>query len=143
LFQRAGLTVTNGRLGEAYERLFSDALTARELWRVVQIARVIQGTLKARGASEADEGTRAILREGRWLVLHIVLIKTRLREGQALNLSNQERQRLSRAIDTVAEKLVEKCKAVSWGKQYRSVFESATDLRSVKAALMADLPQHV
>lgn len=143
LFHRPGLTSAQGRLSEAYERLFSDALTSRELWRIVQIDRVVRETLKGRIASETDESVKSILREGRWLLLHLVLLKTGLREGQHLNLSDQDRQGLSRAIETVAEKLMEKCQAVPWGKQYRSVFESATELQSVKSAVMADLPREI
>jgi len=107
----------------------------------VQISRVVVSTLKARARSETDEARRAILGEGRWLVLHIIFIKTGMRFGAGIDLTSEDKQRLSVAIDRVAEDLVTACKAMSWKKQYRSVVEAVGDVQAIKAAVMARLPQ--
>lgn len=139
LFRRSELADETGPLNDAYNRLFGDALTARELWRVVQISRLAQKILRDRAKGEPDGEAKEIIRQGQWLVLHVLLIKTQLRWGEAITLSTDEINRLSIAIDAIANTLVNTARAQHWGKQYRSVFESPTDCKTIKNSMMAAL----
>lgn len=133
----------------AYARVFSDALTAKELWRAVQVSRFVDEAMRARAAAEADPqaleaGTlRAadVLREGRWLALHILFIKTGLRHGASLYLTANERIRISTAIDLLSQVLVTVAQAQAWGKQARAVFENRADCATLKARVMQAIPQ--
>jgi AIPR protein len=132
-----------------YARVFSDALTAKELWRAVQVSRLVDEATRARAAAEADPRTlpagslRAaeVLREGRWLLLHVLFIKTGLRRGEALYLTAEERTRVSTAVDAVAQALVTAAQGQAWGKQARAVFENRADCATLKARVMQALPQ--
>lgn len=149
LFGRAGLVTASDPLGAAYARLFPDSLTARQIWRTVQVARIVQTKIRARASAEADPmglapGTlpaREILKHGSWLLLHVLFIRTPLQNGSSLALTQAELDDLSREIDQVAQCLVEIAQAMQWNKQARSVFENRTDCRTVKARLMAALAQ--
>jgi hypothetical protein len=133
----------------AYARVFSDTLTAKELWRSVQVSRLVDEAMRARAASEADPqaleaGTlRAadVLREGRWLALHVLFIKTGLRRGESLYLSAEERARVSAAVDAIAQALVSAAQGQAWGKQARAVFENRADCAALKARVMQTLAQ--
>lgn len=134
---------------DAYARVFSDSLTAKELWRTVQVSRLVGEAVKARAASEQDPhglsaGTlRAaeVLREGRWLLLHIVFIKTGLRRGAELALTATERDRISAATDAIAGQLVIAAQATQWGKQARALFENRGDCMALKASVMQAITQ--
>ncbi len=140
LFRRPDLSATGSPLDEAYERLFSDALTARELWRVVQISRIVQKTIIDRAKGESQEDGE-ILRHGKWLILHILLLKTQLRWSGDLALTDDEKKRISVAIDTIANELINVIKANTWNKQPRAIFENQTDVQTVKNSMMAALTQ--
>lgn len=127
-----------------YHRTFSDSLQAKELWRVVQVARLVSDGMLARARTEADPADLAagrlragdILREGRWLALHLLMLKTDLRRGDALALTAAEAERVSRALDRIAAVLVATAQAQAWGKQAAAVFQNRTDCEAVKAAMM-------
>jgi hypothetical protein len=140
LFRKPAFVGDAAPLSDAYSRLFTDSLTARELWRSVQISRFAQKTIKARANGEPAE-EKEILQQGIWLALHILSIKTQLQVGESLTLTQQEETRLSIAIDTIANQLVLSTKSQQWGKQIRSVFESKTDCPKVKALMMPTLTQ--
>ena len=130
-----------------YKRTFPDSLPAKELWRAVQVARLVDEAFKARALAEADpEGlpagvlrSRDILREGRWLALHLLFVKTDLRRGQDFVLSASEQERISRAVDRIAQLLVQAGQAQPWGKQAAAVFKSANDCATLKATIMRTL----
>jgi AIPR protein len=90
LFNSDVVASANGM--STYARVFPDTLTAKELWRAVQVRRLVDEAMRARAAGESDPealeaGTlRAadVLREGRWMALHMLFIKTGLRRGEAL-----------------------------------------------------------
>jgi hypothetical protein len=132
-----------------YHRVFSDSLTAKELWRAVQVSRLADEALRARAASESDPrdleaGTlRAadILREGRWLCLHVLFVKTGMRRGVDLYLTPAESTRLSAAIDVIAQALVSAVQEGNWGKQARAVFENQGDCVAIASRLMQSVPQ--
>ncbi|AIV79755.1 AIPR family protein [Burkholderia pseudomallei] len=149
LFGREGLVSATDPLRQSYERLFVDSLTARQMWRIVQIGRVVIEQVRARASAESDPagmpaGTlpaREILNHGVWLVLHVIFIRVPLQNGPTLTLSQDELTAISRAVDLVSEHLVSVVQGVQWNKLARSVFENKTDCRTVKGRLMAALAQ--
>lgn len=140
LFKQHELAATGSPLDDAYVRLFTDALTARELWRVVQTSRIVQKTITDRARGEPAD-TAEILRQGKWLTLHVLLLKTQLRWGADLSLTEDERNRISVAIDTIANELINAVKANAWSKQPRAIFENQSDVQTVKNLMMAALTQ--
>jgi hypothetical protein len=126
-------------------------LQAKELWRVVQVARLVSDAMRDRARTEADPDDlpagrlRAgdVLREGRWLALHLLLLKTELRRGDALTLTADEAERVSRALDRIASVLVTMAQAQAWGKQAAAVFQNRGDCEALKAAMMRILAAEV
>lgn len=149
LFGREGLVSATDPLRQSYERLFADSLTARQMWRIAQIGRLVVKKVRARATAEGDPaglpaGTlpaREILNHGAWLVLHVIFIRVQLQNGPTLALTQDELTAISREVDLVCERLVSSVQGVQWNKQARSVFESKTDCRTVKGSLMAALAQ--
>jgi len=150
LFGREGLVSATDPLRQSYERLFADSLTSRQMWRIVQIGRVVVEKVRARATAEADPaglpaGTlpaREILTHGAWLVLHVIFIRLQLQNGPTPALTQDELTAISREVDLVCDRLVSSVQGVQWNKQARSVFENKTDCRTVKGRLMAALAQH-
>ncbi|CAJ4010801.1 abortive infection phage resistance protein [Burkholderia pseudomallei] len=149
LFGRQGLVSATDPLCQSYERLFVDSLTARQMWRIVQIGRVVIEQVRARASAESDPaglpaGTlpaREILSHGVWLVLHVIFIRRPLQSGPTLALTEDERTAISLEVDVVSERLVSVVQSIQWNKLARSVFENKTDCRTVKGRLMAALAQ--
>lgn len=149
LFGREGLVSATDPLRRSYERLFADSLTARQMWRIVQIGRLVVEKVRARASAEGDPvglpaGTlpaREILNHGAWLVLHVIFIRLQLQNGSTLALTQDELTAISREVDLVCERLVSSVQGVQWNKQARSVFENKADCRTVKGRLMAALAQ--
>jgi hypothetical protein len=147
LFQTAAPANAPVGTPSAYQRTFPDTLQAKELWRAVQVARVVDDALRARARTEADPAdlpagrlrARDILREGRWLALHLVFVKTDLRRGDAFALTAEELERISRLVDRTAQLLVAAVQAQAWGKQAQALFQNQTDCSSVKATVMRTL----
>jgi len=122
-----------------YSRIFQDSLDARTIWRVVQIAEQVTGALKKRARSEQREES-AITSNSIWFVIHIILLKTQLANEKALNLTDDEIQRLSGTIDTTVQHVIDAAKAAQWGKQYPSIFGNQTNLQTLKTKVMVALP---
>ncbi len=150
LFGREGFVSAQDPLRHAYDYLFADSLTARRMWRIAQIGRIVIETVKARSNAEADptgqpSGTlpaKDILANAGWLILHAVFIRQRsLLDSADLNLTDVEKQLISRDVDLVAQQLVAVVQSMQWGKQARAVFENKTDCQTVKGRLMAALAQ--
>lgn len=149
LFGREGLVPATDPLRQSYERLFVDSLTARQMWRIVQIGRAVIEQVRARAGAESDPaglpaGTlpaREILNHGVWLVLHVIFIRRPLQNEPTLALTQDELIAISREVDLVSERLVSVVQGVQWNKLARSVFENKTDCRTVKGRLMAALAQ--
>ena len=130
-----------------YRRTFPDSLQTKELWRAVQVARLVDESMRARARTETDPAGFAagllraadILREGRWLALHLLFVKTDLRRGDALTLTGAEAERISRALDRIAQLLVVAAQAQPWGKQAAAVFQNRNDCETLKAVMMRTL----
>lgn len=150
LFGREGFVSARDPLRLAYGTLFADSLTARRMWRIVQVGRAVLNAVKGRSAepdpANQPAGTlpaREILANAGWLILHVVFIRQKtLLDGAELILTDAEKNTLSREVDLLANKLVSVVQAKNnWGKQARALFENKTDCRNVKASLMAALAQ--
>ncbi|CAD0346837.1 AIPR family protein [Xanthomonas hortorum pv. cynarae] len=149
LFGREGLVSATDPLRQSYERLFADSLTAKKMWRIAQIGRVVVEKVRARAIAEGDPAglpagslpAREILTHGTWLVLHVIFIRLQLQNGPALALTQDELTAISREVDLVCERLVSSAQGVQWNKQARSLFENKTDCRTVKSRLMVALAQ--
>ena len=149
LFNRAEAGA-NKPLGNAYDVLFPDSLTAKTIWRTVQIGRFVQGRMHARAKTEADPSTlpadrlpaREILRHGTWLLLHVLFVRIKAKGGNDLQLGDKELQDLSQEVDSLAQCMVEVAQAVDWGKQARAVFSSKTDCQNMNSRMMAALAKH-
>lgn len=149
LFGREGLVSATDPLRQSYEQLFADSLTSRQMWRIVQVGRVVVEKVRSRATAEGDPaglpaGTlraREILTHGAWLVLHVIFIRLQLQHGPALMLTQDELIAISHEVDLVCDRLVSSVQSVQWNKQARSVFENKTDCRTVKGRLMAALVQ--
>jgi hypothetical protein len=147
LFGREEFVAVTDPLREAYSRLFPDSLTARQLWRTVQVGRFVLSKIRDRAATEPDPANlaagalpaREILKHCVWLLLHVLFIRLPLQNGPTLELTTDERTKLSIEIDTIAQKLVDVTQSMQWNKQARSVFENRADCRTVKGRLMAAL----
>lgn len=143
LFCRPEHVRVNTPLRNAYKELFRDALTAREMWRSVQIKRLAEKTIRDRASGEQNAVTADIMRQGVWLLLHILFIKTQLQTGGSLELTVDEKIRLSTAIDVIANQLVVTTTAQNFGVLPRSIFENKTYCSTIKRAMMAALPQQL
>ncbi|MBS1943372.1 MAG: AIPR family protein [Bacteroidetes bacterium] len=150
LFGREGFVSAKDPLRLAYRTLFADSLTARRMWRIVQVGRAVLNAVKGRSAepdpASLPPGTlpaREILTNAGWLILHVMFIRQKaVLDGAELVLTDAEKQTLSREVDLLADKLVTVVQAnQNWGKQARALFENKTDCRTVKASLMAALAQ--
>ncbi len=147
LFGRRGLVSASDPLSEAYNRLFSDSLTSRQLWRAVQVGRFVQAKIRDRAAAEQDPTNlelctlraKEILKHSTWLLLHVIFIRLKLQFGDSLELTEQEVTTLSIEIDNSAQKVIEVVQSQHWNKQARSVFENRTDIKTIKSSLMAAL----
>lgn len=147
LFRTAAPAAAPPGTVSAYLRTFPDTLQAKELWRAVQVARAVDEAFRARAPAEADPAplpagrlrARDILREGRWLALHLLFTKTDLRRGEGFALNAAELERISRGVDRIAQLLVEVVQAQAWGKQAAALFQNPTDCATLKASLMGTL----
>lgn len=147
LFGREGLVSSKDPLQDAYARLFPDSLTARQMWRTVQIGRYVQEKIRDESRSISDPTTlpegalpgKEILKHAGWLVLHVICIRLQSQNGASLLLGQTDLEALSREVNLVTTKLVSVVQAISWGKQARSIFENKTDCQTVKKQLMAAL----
>ncbi|WP_230408156.1 AIPR family protein [Undibacterium baiyunense] len=149
LFGRDGLVATSDPLRHAYDHVFPDSLTAKKMWRITQIGRMVIQKIRDRSRAETDPsnfstGTlpaKEILREGVWMILHIIFIRLQLQNGSDLYINSEEDNRLSLEVDLVANCMIQVIQAIQWNKQARSVFENKTDCGTVKNRLMAALVQ--
>jgi len=139
LFRRPDLADSEESLLDAYEQLFTDSLTARELWRAVQIYRIVKRTVEDRANSESVLRNADILRNGTWLMAHILSIKVPIQNGSDLLLSEADKQTVSIAIDSIAYQLIEVVSSLQWDKEIIDIFEDATDCQTIKNSLLVAL----
>ncbi len=147
LFGRVGLVASSHALHDAYDKIFPDSLTARKIWRTVQMGKLVRQQIQARAKAETDPGNlgtdrlpaKEILRHGVWLLLHLTFMRCPLQNGGGLQLDADEIGQLSRAVDHLAQCLIQVMQAQGWGKQAKSVFENKADCQVIKTRLMVEL----
>mgnify|MGYP001473447871 CR=1 FL=1 len=125
----------------AYKLLFPDSLTARHLWRTVQIARFVRRTIEQDAASMASEHEADIARNSVRLLTHVLLVHCRaLCDGESLSLGNTEIAALSYALDKARGALVQVYPQIETAQRSPSeVFVDMTTLNALKAPLMQAL----
>lgn len=144
LFRRIGLVSHREKMQDAYQRLFPDSRTAKEIWRIIQVGRIISEIVKDRANGEplnSDMNLQAkdILNHGLWIILHIVFIKKQLQYGENFSITEEEKLNLSSFLDVICQKLVDIVQAEQWGKTAQAIFENQTDCNTIKNRLMAAL----
>lgn len=127
LFQQVALTSHRKKMKDAYQKLFSDSRTATEIWRIVQLGRIIKQIVKDRASGESIDHSvnlqaKDILNQGIWLIIHIVFLRTKLQNGNKLFITEDEKQRLSSEIDTISHKLVNVIQSEQWEKTAQAIF---------------------
>jgi hypothetical protein len=149
LFGRPDLVAGDDPLREAYNYLFPDSLTARRMWRQVQVGRSVHQIVRNRAEAESDPTTLApgtlpakeLLKHCAWLLLHIVSIRLRVRYGDGLALTSEEQTAISQEVDQVAQAMVEVIQAAPWDRDAQAVFEDPAECRAIKDRVMARLAQ--
>lgn len=144
LFRQVGLTSHREKMRDAYQKLFPDSRTAKEIWRIVQIGRIITNIVKARGNGEPFDSNvslqaKDILNQGVWLIIHIVFLRMKLQKSNELFITAEEKQELSTEIDKISQNLVSVIHSEQWGKTAQAIFENQTDCNTVKNKLMSKL----
>jgi hypothetical protein len=147
LFGRKELLPKTDPLQQSYDRLFTDSLTSKYIWRTAQIGRLVIQSIFDRAKAEADPAglplgslpAREILEHGAWMILHVIFIRSHLQNGIELNLSQQDLNSLSIEIDLVADRAVNVVQGIQWNKPASEVFADKTDCRTVKSGLMSAL----
>lgn len=140
-----------------HERVFPPDLSARTVWRAVQMQTVV---LKVMGdsAKAASGANKAFYIYGRWIVLAVILTRHRPDQGEALALTDAEKSDISAEVSDYSEKLL--ALAVKQGfaayndiggqqvlttqRDFQSVFKTQNDCRTLFSALKAEVwtPQH-
>jgi hypothetical protein len=138
----AGAPVTDIR-NSIYGTTFPDSLTARRLWRTVQIARLVCEAIEAEASSQAESDPHgaAILNEGVLFALHLIFLRRRdLLDGRTLGLTTDERQQLSREIEATRLAFAEAFKNEAWGDLTASqVLADLGNLQTLKGRALRTL----
>lgn len=144
LFRQVGLISHREKMKDAYQKLFPDSRTAKEIWRIVQIGRIITNIVKARANGEPFDSNvslqaKDILNQGVWLIIHIVFLRMKPQNGNELFITEEEKQELSSELDKISQNLVNVIHSEQWGKTAQAIFENRTDCNTVKNKLMRKL----
>jgi hypothetical protein len=135
-----------------YSRVFRADRSARTVWRAVQVQRAVIKVMQDNG--KAEKGVRkAFFENARWVVLNVIFVKLLLEQGNDLQLTDAERERVSQSAIEFAEELWTVCKEqgyVSWKllgntelynsvRHFKSVFSNANDCDRLRNGLLARL----
>ncbi len=129
-----------------YAKIFRPDLSARAIWRAVQVQRMVKAALKTPEAGIRKE----FFENGRWLVLSVIFLRLRPQLGDELILTSQEGTILTQVAQEYAERLWTVCQAQGFvsakggggweaPRHFRSVFSAASDCRQLRGALLANL----
>lgn len=125
----------------AYKTIFPDSLTARQLWRTVQIARFVRQTIEQNAATmtsllDADFGRQSIR-----LMIHAVLIHCKaLSDGETLAVTAAEQLLLSDALDIARNALIQAFPQIETTQRpYVEVFSDISTLGALIAPVMRSL----
>ncbi|MGE4502108.1 MAG: AIPR family protein [Thiomicrospira sp.] len=120
-----------------YKRVFKDSHSARKIWRAVQILTQTKKVLREDAVSYTTESLEAhILRESSLFLTHILHCKTKLIDGEELNLAESELSEITGKIQAYSQILLDEFTKLGLEKSPKSVFVNQTDVQSLKAQLM-------
>lgn len=129
-----------------YSKIFRADLSARTIWRAVQVQRAIVAALRT-----SEAGVRKDFFEScRWLVLNLIFLKLHPQNGEALTLTVTEVSDLTTAAQEYSEVLWTVCQAKGFvsakegggwetNRHFRSVFSAAGDCQILRGALLSAL----
>jgi len=130
------------------QRLFRAERSARTVWRVVQVRRIVITQLNAQRPAQGV--LRDFYENARWLVLHLLLLRERLEQGSTLNLTADERQRavdqtivIADAVWATAQTLglVSAAEPYTAQRHFKSILCSADDCKRLKGGALQRLYQ--
>lgn len=154
-----------GQLVSRYERVFPPDKSVRQIWRAVQVQRVVLSVM-ANGAASETGNRKTFFENARWLLLHVTFCKLQPElKRQELKLSADEIDVLTRFVQEAAEILWSICRDKGMisesantasdasrsekpqsekphyeqPRHFRAVFGSANDCQNLKQALMRRL----
>jgi hypothetical protein len=135
-----------------YARVFRADRSARTVWRAVQVQRAVIKVMQDNG--KAEKGVRkAFFENARWVVLNVVFVKLLLEQGNDLQLTDAEREKVSQSAIKFAEELWTVCKEQGYlsltilgnlelyssVRHFKSVFSDANDCDRLRNGLLARL----
>lgn len=131
-----------------YARVFREDRSARSVWRAVQTQSIVIEKMKE--STRIETGTRKTFFEnGRWLTLNLIFLRLHPEQGEAMTLTPEEAQEISRATLEIAEHVWSACEILGFvsrranGQSYesprhlKSVFSSAADCARLRGAVFA------
>lgn len=125
--------------GSTYHHLFKDSLQARQLWRIVQIHQLIRESLRS-DARQATGLEKEIISNSIMLLSHIIYLRIKQYiDHNDLTLSLAHSNIVRATAQAVTQTIVAEYRKVTWGKTPTSVFKNASDLKTLKSAVMAAL----
>jgi hypothetical protein len=122
-----------------YRTLFNSSLSARTVWRAVQICRHVFDVLNARYRAEAKASRAKCYKHSKFLALNLVYLRSGLVLQPELNLTTDERKRLSEITDSIVETLCDEAALMFPHKEFYIVFKNITDCKNLKNRVMAKL----
>lgn len=135
-----------------YSRVFRADRSARTVWRAVQVQRAMIRVMQDNG--KAAKGVRkAFFENARWVVLNVIFVKLLLEQGNDLQLTDTERERVAQSTMKFAEELWTVCeeqgdlsitllgntKLYNSVRHFKSVFSDANDCDRLRNGLLARL----
>jgi hypothetical protein len=124
-----------------YRRLFNSGLSARTMWRAVQISRHVFKVVDSRYRAETKRERSKCYKHAKYLILHIVFIKSGLAHKSELELTPDQMTELSHWTDLVTETVCDEGGALFPYKEFYNVFKNITDCTDLKNKVMAKLAQ--
>lgn len=124
-----------------YRTLFNSGLSARTVWRAVQIARHVFAVLGERYRVETKSSRSKCYKHCKFLALHIVFVRSGLVHQPTPNLTPAEKNRLSEVTDNIVETLCDEALEMFTYKEFFNVFKNITDCKGLTNRVMAKLDQ--
>ena len=140
-------------LRSRHERVFPPNLSARSVWRAVQVQRIVLQVMQ--DASRASTGaSRSFFSNARWIVLAALFNRMKPDEGEALALSANEKTEIASAVTDYAEKLLAISVAKGFAsyeiapggvqalrspRDFQSIFKNQGDCQNLLGALKAKI----
>jgi AIPR protein len=139
-------------LRSRYSRVFRADRSARIVWRSVQLQRIVIRAMQDAGMAERRV-RKEFFENAQWVVLSAIFGQLRLEQGNDLQLTDAERERVSQNTIQFAEELWMVCKEQGYlsltvlgntelynsVRHFKSVFSDANDCDRLRNGLLARL----